>query len=296
MKRLLLLLLTILICFSGCVPLPAELPSVDLPQPFDQPTPDRAEGTLMVEFIDVGQGDASLIHLPDGKTMLIDAGERKEGARVLEVLEEQGITRLDYVIGTHPHTDHIGGLQAVIETIDIGKIYMPKKMHTTKTFENLLQAISEKGLKVNTAKAGVTVLEEQGLFAAFVAPNGDDYEELNDYSAVLRLTFGTTSFLFTGDAEAVSEHEMLAEGHSLSAEVLKVGHHGSTTSNTVAFLNAVSPTHAVISCGEDNSYGHPHQQILKRLSALDATVWRTDKQGTVTVTSDGTTLTVTSEK
>lgn len=296
MKRLLILCMTLLLLFSGCVPTAMEFPSVSLPEAPSQPAPDRAEGTLTVEFIDVGQGDSTLVHLPDGKTLLIDAGERKEGERVMDRLKEQGITRLDYVIGTHPHTDHIGGLQAIIENFDIGAIYMPKKLHTTKTFERLLEAIDQKGLKVHAASAGVTVLEEPGLFATFVAPSNADYEELNDYSAVLRLTFGTTSFLFTGDAEAQSEHEMLAGGHSLSADVLKVGHHGSTTSNTAAFLKAVSPTHAVISCGADNDYGHPHQQIVKRLTALGATLWRTDEQGTITVVSDGTTLSVSTEK
>lgn len=250
----------------------------------------------MVEFLDVGQGDATVIYLPNGETMLIDAGERDQGDNVVATLREQGVTRLDYVIGTHPHTDHIGGLQAVIEAFEIGKLYMPKVLHTTKTFESLLETVRNRNLTVYSAKAGVTVIEEEGLSAVFIAPHGTDYEELNDYSAVLHLTFGETGFLFTGDAEAVSEHEMLNSGQSLSADVLKVGHHGSTTSNTVAFLKAVSPTHAVISCGADNDYGHPHKQILKRLSALKATVWRTDEQGTVTVISDGTTLTVTAEK
>ncbi len=286
MKRRTIFIIAVIICLLAYLPQLAP----------EEPVPDRAEGTLMVEFLDVEQGDSALIHLPNGETMLIDAGERDQGEHVVATLQEQGITRLDYVIGTHPHTDHIGGLQEVIESFDIGEIYMPKKLHTTKTFENLLLAIRDKGLSVTSAKAGTTVLEDEGLFATFVAPQDTDYEELNDYSAVLRLTFGETSFLFTGDAEAVSEHEMLNSGQSLSADVLKVGHHGSTTSNTVAFLKAVSPTHAVISCGADNDYGHPHKQILKRLSALKATVWRTDEQGKITVTSDGTTLTVTPEK
>lgn len=286
MKRRTIFIIAVIICLLAYLPQLAP----------EEPIPDRAEGTLMVEFLDVEQGDSALIHLPNGETMLIDAGERDQGEHVVATLQEQGITRLDYVIGTHPHTDHIGGLQEVIESFDIGEIYMPKKLHTTKTFENLLLAIRDKGLSVTSAKAGATVLEDEGLFATFVAPQDTDYEELNDYSAVLRLTFGETSFLFTGDAEAVSEHEMLNSGRSLSADVLKVGHHGSTTSNTVAFLKAVSPTHAVISCGADNDYGHPHKQILKRLTALKATVWRTDEQGKITVTSDGTTLTVTPEK
>ncbi|MBO4954500.1 MAG: MBL fold metallo-hydrolase [Clostridia bacterium] len=286
MKRRTIFIIAVIICLLAYLPQLAP----------EEPVPDRAEGTLMVEFLDVEQGDSALIHLPNGETMLIDAGERDQGEHVVATLQEQGITRLDYVIGTHPHTDHIGGLQEVIESFDIGEIYMPKKLHTTKTFENLLLAIRDKGLSVTSAKAGVTVLEDEGVFATFVAPQDTDYEELNDYSAVLRLTFGETSFLFTGDAEAVSEHEMLNSGQSLSADVLKVGHHGSTTSNTVAFLKAVSPTHAVISCGAGNDYGHPHKQILKRLSALKATVWRTDEQGKITVTSDGTTLTVTPEK
>ena len=247
-------------------------------------------GKLTVDFIDVGQGDAILVRSPQGLAMLIDAGDNTEEDRMVQFLQDKGIKKLDYVIGTHPHADHIGGLDKVIRTFDIGQIYMPKKAHTTKTFKDVLLAVKEKGYKIQTAKAGVTLDLGEGVEVQMVAPVRDTYEDMNDYSAVIRLSYGDTSFLFTGDAEKISEDQMLDGKYPLQSTVLKVGHHGSITSTTDEFLKAVSPTFGVISSQKDNSYGHPHKEIIKKLEKENVTYYDTQDHGTVTAITDGETI------
>lgn len=274
---------------TGTVPTeevdPPEVPQRDY-QEDDGEIADPNEGLLILHFIDVGQGDACLLELPSGETMLIDGGDRSAFNTLKEYLEDQYIHRIDYLIATHPHADHIGGLIGIVDQFDIGKIYMPWVAHNTKTFEDLLEAIKRKGLKIATAKAGVTIEAGEGLEAVFVAPVNDDYDDLNDYSAVLKLTHGQVSYLFTGDAEETSEREMLAAGDNLKAHVLKVGHHGSNTSTTQEFLEAVSPDVAVISAGRDNSYGHPHDEVMERLALAGIEIYRTDLQGHIVITGN----------
>lgn len=253
----------------------------------DQPT----SGTLTIHFIDVSQADAILVQLPSGQNILIDGGNNDDGDLVVNYLKQQGIKRLDHVIGTHPHEDHIGGLDVAIRSFEVGKVYLPKVTHNTKTYEDLLLAIKGKGLKVNQAKAGVKLDVGSGIEAVMLAPNSSSYEDLNNYSAVLKLTYGSTSFLFTGDAEAESENEILRTGSSIKSDVLKVGHHGSSSSTTAAFLKAVSPKYAVISVGKGNDYGHPHPETLAKLAEAGVEVFRTDLQGTIIASSDGKTIT-----
>ncbi len=248
---------------------------------------------MTVHFIDVGQADSICVQLPNGKTMLIDAGNNDDSDFVCGYLEDIGVSRVDYLIGTHPHEDHIGGLDAVIDNFDIGDIYMPKKQHTTATFRDVLTAVKNKGLKVKTAQEGVTVFDEDGVSAVMTAPCGSGYESLNNWSAVIKLTYNDVSFLFTGDAEELSESEMTAD---VSADVLKVGHHGSSTSTSKDFLRRVSPKYAVISAGKDNSYGHPHKETLKKLAAAGVTVYRTDQDGTVIMTTDGENIDIKTER
>lgn len=247
---------------------------------------------LAVHFIDVGQGDSILVQFPNGCVMLIDAGPDGSGAPVISYLKQQGIKKIDYLVATHPHADHIGGMAAVIEEFDINKVYMPKVTHTSKTFEDMLLSIKSKGLKITPARAGLSIFEQDGLQAAFTAPCGSDYESLNNYSAVVKIQYGSTSFLLTGDAEDLSEKEMLASDADLQADVLKVGHHGSSSSTTPDFLKSVSPEYAVISVGADNQYGHPHQETLDMLTDAGVEIYRTDVHGTVIFVSDGKTLTV----
>ena len=249
--------------------------------------------TLRVNYIDVGQGDSIFIQLPNKETMLIDAGEAYEVDNVINYLNNLGIKKIDYVVGTHPHTDHIGGLEEVINTFDVGAIYMPKVSSNSKTFEDLLTTISNKGLKVKTAKSGVVVLDEDNLKLEFIAPNSDNYSNLNNYSAVLKLTYLDNTFLFMGDAETLSEDEITSD---VDADVIKVGHHGSDSSSSVEFVKKVSPEYAIIMVGEGNSYNHPYQSIIDRYESVGAKVLRTDLDGNIICDSDGVDVTCKGDK
>jgi len=246
---------------------------------------------LKVSYIDVGQGDSILIQTPGGKNVLIDAGNNGDATTIVTYLKAQNISRLDYVIATHSHEDHIGSMDTVINTFDIGKVVMPKESSNTQTFRDVMTAIASKGLKPIEAKAGVKLDLGPEIYAELLAPNSSGYEDINDYSAVLRLVYGKNSFLFTGDAETQSESEMLHLGSQLKVDVLKVGHHGSKTSSTAAFLKLVAPKYAIISVGKGNSYGHPTQEALGRLGSVGATIYRTDESGTIVCESDGETIT-----
>ena len=249
--------------------------------------------TLRVNYIDVGQGDSIFIQLPNKETMLIDAGEAYEVDNVINYLNNLGIKKIDYVVGTHPHTDHIGGLEEVINTFDVGTIYMPKVSSNSKTFEDLLTTISNKGLKVKTAKSGVVVFDEDNLKLEFIAPNSDNYSNLNNYSAVLKLTYLDNTFLFMGDAETLSEDEITSD---VDADVIKVGHHGSDSSSSVEFVKKVSPEYAIIMVGESNSYNHPYQSIIDRYESVGAKVLRTDLDGNIVCDSDGVDVTCNGDK
>lgn len=239
---------------------------------------------LKVTFLDVGQGDSTFIELPNDQCMLIDAAEPEYSQEILSYIQEEGYERIDYLVATHPHSDHIGGMREIVESLDIGSVYMPKVQTGTQVFEKLLLSIKEKGLKIRTAKAGTEILEEGGLDIQIVAPAGDDYSDLNDYSAVVRLTYGEDAFLFMGDAEKQAEDDITQE---IQADVLKVGHHGSEYSSGDAFLREVDPDYAVISCGKDNKYGHPDQETLQKLKKLRTRIFRTDRQGNIIMTSSG---------
>jgi len=258
--------------------------------------PLHASESLGVHYIDVGQGDSTLVQLPSGQTILIDGGTTSAGYTVVDYLNSLGIPGIDHLISTHPHEGHIGGLITVLKEISVDKVYMPRATHTTRTFENFLLAIQEKGLRITEGKAGVALDIGNEATATFVGAVGASYDDLNNYSAVLRLTYGETSFLFTGDAEVLSEREMMAGNLPLEADVLKVGHHGSRTSTSEAFLKEVEPSVAVISVGKDNTYGHPHSEVLARLARHGVATFRTDIHGTVVVISDGQTLQVRIER
>ncbi|MBG9793352.1 competence protein [Paenibacillus dendritiformis] len=252
--------------------------------------PQQPAGTLQVYFLDVGQGDSTLIKTPTGQHILIDGGDNHKGQDVVDYLESLGITQLDVVIATHPDADHIGGLDTVIDAIPTKSVYAPKVSHTTNTYKDFLMSVKNRGLKIKSAKAGLEIPLE-GITARFVAPAAQYGKDLNAWSAVLHLSYGKTSFLFTGDAETRSEKDMLEHPQKLRADVLKVGHHGSDTSTSQEFLDAVHPTCAVISAGTDNKYGHPKKVIMNRLKKAGVEIFRTDRQGTITAISDGKTIT-----
>lgn len=248
----------------------------------------KLSGNLEVHYLDVGQGDATLIKCGD-MTMLIDAGDNSQGMNVRTYLEKQGIERLDYVIGTHPDADHIGGLDVVIYNFDCGTILMPDEEKDTKTYDDVVQAIKSKSYKITLPEVGTTYSLGEARVTV-IAPN-DDYTDANNSSIGILLEFGDTTFLFTGDAEEEAERDILANGIDISADVYKAGHHGSRTASSEEFLEAVKPEAVVISCGEDNSYGHPHAEILNYCRMNNIPIYRTDMQGTIVAKSDGSTIT-----
>ncbi len=256
---------------------------------------DLAERPLQVYFIDVGQGDCQLIKFKD-EYMLIDSGEEDQTKKVIEFLKSKEIEKLKYVVATHPHSDHIGGLESVCSDFEVENIIMPKITANTKTFEDLIKVIKKKNINVITAKKGDKFNIQECEFSILSPSLDDEYEELNNYSVVIKLVYGKASFLFTGDAEKEIEQKLINSGEDISAKVLKVGHHGSHTSSTKKFLDKVNSDIAVISVGEDNSYGHPLKSVLDRLNNMADYVLRTDKNGTISVYTDGITLDVISEK
>lgn len=251
-----------------------------------------AQAKLLVHYIDVGQGDAILIQTPQEKNILIDGGPRVAGDIVVNYLKEHNVATIDALIATHPHEDHIGGLLTVLDVLPIKAVYYPKIAHPTKTYENFLIKTNLSGAKRIQGRLGVEVGVDPSIKLIFLAPEDRNYEEVNHYSIVAKLTYGETSFLFTGDTEVINEEKMLENKANLQAEVLKVAHHGSRTSSSEAFLEAVDPDLAIISLGKDNSFGHPHQIVLDRLAQRDITVLRTDELGDIVLVSDGKSISI----
>lgn len=239
---------------------------------------------IKIHFIDVGQGDSIFIELPNNETMLIDAGESSKEEVVSEYINTLGYNKINYVIGTHPHSDHIGGLAHIINSFNIEKIYMPKALSTSKTYENLLNTIYKNNKNIITAKAGIKIIDEDNLKINILAPNNNNYSNLNNYSVVIKINYKSKSFLFMGDAEILSENEILTD---VSADIIKIGHHGSDTSSSESFLSKVNPKYAIIMVGENNKYNHPNQTILDRLERNNIITYRTDLNGNIVITSDG---------
>lgn len=248
---------------------------------------------LKVHYLDVGQGDSIFIELPNNETMLIDAAESYQSENIINYLKNLNYQKIDYVIGTHPHTDHIGGLKDIINTFEIGKIYMPKVVSTTKTYESLLMAIKDKNLKINTAKAGTSIIDTNALKINILAPNNSTYTELNNYSVVTKITYGTTKFLFMGDAEKLSENEIKED---VTADVIKIGHHGSNTSSSIDFIKKVNAKYGIISVGLNNKYNLPKEEIITNWENSGTKIYLTSINGTITASSDGTNIKIESEK
>ncbi|MBD5395901.1 MAG: MBL fold metallo-hydrolase [Lachnospiraceae bacterium] len=276
----LFLLLAILITELLSVP----IQSLAAPTNSTKNTKQTTIETMEVHYIDVGQGDATLIKCGD-QSMLIDTGDDSKGTLIQNYLKKQGIKKLDYLILTHPEADHIGGAPVIITKFDIDKVFVSNYEKDNKTYEKLIQALDYKRLKYSTPKVG----SQYSLGTATVtilAPN-EKYDNPNDASISLIIQNGDNKFLFTGDAGEEAEADILKNKLDISADVYKVGHHGSKYSTSQEFFNAVSPTYAVISCGEGNSYGHPHAETLNTLRMNGVDVYRTDEDGTIIATSDG---------
>lgn len=250
-----------------------------------------------VHYIDVGQADCSLIICGED-TILIDAGDVDSYDAIHVYLTAQNVSEIDYLILTHAHADHIGSADEVLKNYTVKNVIMPKytaeNMPTSETYEDLLYALADSNANVIAAKPGNSCTLSECSFSV-LAPNAD-YTELNNSSVVIRLLYGNMAFLFQGDAEKKSEQAILDADFPVSANVIKLGHHGSNTSSTAGYLSAVNPQLAVISCGEDNAYNHPNEKVLKRLDDLKIDYRRTDRNGNIVVTSDGDTISVETEK
>lgn len=245
---------------------------------------DISSEQIKVHFINVGQGDSIFIELDNDKTMLIDAGESDKKDLVKSYISDLGYNSINYLVGTHPHSDHIGGMYYIIDNFSIEKIYMPKAITNTKTYENLLETISSHNLKINTAKSNVIIYDSENLKIDILAPDENKYTNLNNYSAVVKLVYGDTCFLFMGDAEIESENKIKSD---INCDVVKIAHHGSSTSSNDDFVKRVNAKYAVVSVGEDNKYNHPNNEVLKRWEKSGALIYRTDRDGNIIFKSDG---------
>ena len=239
---------------------------------------------LYVHYIDVGQGDSELVCC-NGEYMLIDAGEPDASDAVLEYLDALGIDRLDYLVCTHGHSDHCGGLDAVVESLGVETVFPSPYAGDSPSYEIFTDAVYDAGLELTVPALGESYRLGEASFS-FIGPL-EDYDNLNDDSLVMRLEYGDTSFLFTGDMTSKAEKDLINDGADLRCDVLKVGHHGSSGSSCYQFLYEAQPGIGVISCEKGNSYGHPHEETLSRLNDADVTVYRTDLEGSIVIFSDG---------
>ena len=252
-------------------------------------------GSLVVTFVDVGQGDCILIETPSGKTMLVDGGTRVAGDKVVQFLKEKRIRNIDVVVATHPHADHIGGLIRVLEEFPVGSVYDSAKPHSSKTYEDYLVFIYENDIQFHIARSGHEIPLDDSVKIAVLWPPETNIDNpfyierlsVNDASIMLQVEFGQSSLLLTGDIEDFVENELVKEGKDISAQVLKIAHHGSITSSTKDFLREVDPEIAVICVGKNNRYGHPHKEVIKSLIHIGAKILRTDIHGTVILESNG---------
>lgn len=274
-KLLRILLIIITICYGLYISEIEETYSLD---------PNQTNNILTVTYLDVGQADSILIE-NNNEYMLIDAGNNDDGPLLVKYFKEKNITTFKYLIGTHPHEDHIGGLDDVINNFNINTIYMPDVITTTKTFLDVLDSIENNNLTYKVPK-----IEEKftlGDATLEVLYTGVDTKDLNNTSIVLRLDYKNTSFLFTGDSTDITEKILLKKKQNLKVDVLKVGHHGSKYSTTTDFLNATNPKYAIISVGKNNTYNHPDTKTINKLNKYNIETHRTDNEGTIIITSDG---------
>ena len=261
--------------------------------PTTEPTVAPENSTFEIHFIDVGQADAALV-LCDGKAMLIDGGNAEDSSLLYTYLKNHNISHLDYVIGTHAHEDHIGGLAGALNYASVGTAYCPATSYDTKAFGNFVKALDKHGVSITVPSTGDSFT--LGSAACTILAVNTDSSDPNNTSIVLRIVYGDTSFLFTGDAERVVEQAILNRGTNINSTVLKVGHHGSESSTSYVWLREIMPQYAVISVGKDNSYGHPTEEVLSRLRDAEVKTFRTDLQGDIICISDGKNVTFTVER
>lgn len=289
--------LTLVLIAAGCADpkeTPFETASEQTSPTTTQNTVTQSGQNLTIHFLDVGQGDSILLET-DGKSMLIDSGESDQGKVVTAYLQDQGISTLDYVVATHPHSDHIGGMNEILNNFQVEHFVDSGYPHTSKTYEDMLTTIDQKNIPFQVAQAGQKIDFDPAVDIEVLNPAKTYSEDLNENSVVLKVTYGTTSFLLMGDAGLETEERIMKAGYNIDSDILKVGHHASRSGSGASFISAVSPEVSVIEVGAGNDYGHPHTEILERLQKASK-VYRTDLDGTITVTTDGSTYTVTTEK
>ena len=252
---------------------------------------------MIVHYIDVGQGDSILIQV-NNKNLLIDSGPSSNRKDLLSYLEKLNIKKFDYIIATHPHEDHIGNMDTIIKRYNIGNFYSPKVLTSSTTFENMIDALVDKNLKINVLKNGSKGINlgENTKVEVFSPTESMSSDNLNDYSPIIKITFFNNSFLFTGDAEISTEDIVLSQNNNLNCDILKVGHHGSSTSTSYNFLASANPSVAIISVGKNNSYGHPTSETLSLLNSFNIKTLRTDINGTIIAISDGKNINISTVK
>ncbi|MGL5150461.1 MAG: ComEC/Rec2 family competence protein [Clostridium sp.] len=250
-------------------------------------SPNNYKG-ILVHFIDIGQGDAILIQV-NNKNLLIDSGSKTERRNLFSYLNNLNIHFLDYIIATHPHEDHIGNMSEIIDTYDFGTFYTPNISASSKSFEKMLYSLKKKDKKINAISSTTNniYLGDNTSVTVFSPPPSSKYNDLNDYSPIIRISYKEISFLLTGDAETNAENLSLANNSNIKSTVLKIGHHGSSSSTSSKFLQAVSPNIAIISCGKDNPYGHPHKETIDKLKNKDIKTFSTSSYGDIILSSDG---------
>lgn len=261
-----------------------------------EPVPGPVSGKLVIRFLDIGQGDAELIQLADGQTILIDSGDR--GAPTVDLLKQYGVKQINLAIATHPHADHIGEMRDILRAFKVDEFWDSGFNHSTSTYANMLQEIKDRGVKFSTPKQGESRRFGDALIEVLHPANDLPDDNPNNASVVVRLTFGSKRFLFTGDAEKESWQQMLGtEKDKLRADLLKAAHHGSSNATTAEVLDAVRPSIYTISCAAGNDYHHPHPKVMDMLEKQKAIqVYRTDLQGTITAVCDGKTIEMSTAK
>lgn len=247
------------------------------------------ENNIITHFIDVGQGDCILIQV-NHKNLLIDSGTSDSKEKVIKYLKNNNITKLDYVIATHPHEDHIGGMASIIKTFAVDEFYAPKVISSSEAFENMIISLNRKKLKIKVAKSNMFLDLGPDTTCIMLSPNKKVYKDTNNYSCAIKVSYKNSTYLFTGDIETISEQEILSKGYDLNAQVLKVAHHGSNSSTSKEFLDAVSPKFAIISSGASNSYGHPNKETIDKLKNINCIIYRTDLEKNIVLISDGTNI------
>ncbi|NFI57046.1 MBL fold metallo-hydrolase [Clostridium botulinum] len=243
---------------------------------------------IIVHYIDVGQGDAALIQV-NNINMLIDSGPKESRNKILDYLQSLNIKKINYIVATHPHEDHIGNMAKIIKTYGLYKFYAPKIENTTSTFEKMIDALKDKNLKINVIKKDTKSIDlGKNTDVTIFSPIKDSYDNINNYSPVIKIQYGDTSFLFTGDAEKEVENEILLDlNNNIRSDVIKIGHHGSSTSSSKSFIEKVNPSIAIISVGTDNKFNHPNKSTIDCLTKSNIKIYQTNKENTIILSSDG---------